>query len=84
MAATERRSEALWIESRGIWLIKVQKDGIRKPFQSSTPGRKGKREAEALADEWLQTGKDDMPFLLAWEKFLDYQLKHNGNGICDR
>lgn len=79
MAATERRSEALWIESRGIWLIKVQKDGIRKPFQSSTPGRKGKREAEALADEWLQTGKDDMPFLLAWEKFLDYQLKHNGN-----
>lgn len=79
MAATERRSEAIWIESRKMWLIKVQKDGVRKPFQSSTPGRKGKREAEAMADEWLTSGKSDMPFLLAWEKFLDYQLKQNGS-----
>ena len=43
MTGTERRSEAIWIESRKLWLLKVQKDGVRKPFQSSTPGRKGKR-----------------------------------------
>lgn len=78
MAATERRSEAIWLEKRKIWLIKVQKDGVRKPFQSATPGRKGKREAEALADEWLESGKSDMQFRLAWEQFLDYQLTHNG------
>lgn len=78
MAVTERRSEAIWIESRKLWLIKVQKDGVRKPFQSSTPGRKGKREAEAAADEWLESGKNDMQFRLAWEQFLDYQMQHNG------
>lgn len=78
MAGTERRSEAIWLENRQMWLIKVQKDGVRKPFQSSTPGRKGKREAEALADEWLESGKDDMSFTLAWKQFLDYQQAHGG------
>lgn len=78
MNATGRRAEAIWIESRKLWVIKVQRDGERKSFSSSTPGRKGKRKAEALADEWLISGKSDMPFQLAWEQFLDYQMSHNG------
>ena len=80
MAGTERRSEAIWLDNRQIWLIKVQKDGVRKPFQSSTPGRKGKREAEAQADEWLESGQEDMSFRLAWQQFLDYQETHSGHG----
>ena len=50
---------------------------MRKAFQSSTPGRKGKREAETKADEWLESGRSDMNFMLAWQQFLAYQLNHN-------
>lgn len=80
MTGTERRSEAIWIESRKLWLLKVQKDGVRKPFQSSTPGRKGKREVEAMADEWLESGAEDMDFRMAWKLFLDDLQKHSGRG----
>lgn len=49
----ERKNEAIWIESRQRWQIKVQTDGVRKAFLSSTPGRKGKAEAERKAEAWL-------------------------------
>lgn len=57
---------------------------MRKAFQSSTPGRKGKREAEAKADDWLESGREDMNFVLAWQQFLDYQLNHNSRAsyVC--
>lgn len=57
---------------------------MRKAFQSSTPGRKGKREAEAKADDWLESGREDMNFGLAWQQFLDYQLNHNSRAsyVC--
>lgn len=48
-----RKSEAIWIESRQRWQIKVQMDGIRRTFTSSKPGRKGKIAAEQQADLWL-------------------------------
>ena len=35
------------------WCIAVQKNGTRKRFYSSTPGRTGQREANAKADAWL-------------------------------
>ena len=35
------------------WQIKVQKDGERRSFYSSKPGRTGQREANAKADAWL-------------------------------
>ena len=70
MATTERRAEAIWIEKKKYWQVKVQKDGERKAFTSSTPGRKGKHEAEAKADEWLETGATDMRFSLAWAQYL--------------
>lgn len=37
----------------GRWVIKVQKNGVRKSFYSSRPGRAGQREANAKADAWL-------------------------------
>lgn len=73
--ATERRAEACWIESKGYWEIKVQKDGTRKSFRSSVAGRKGKHEAEAKADKWLKSGGKDMRFTDAWKLFMEDQKK---------
>ena len=50
----KRTNTAKWQESRQRWRISVQKDGIRKEFFSSTPGRTGQREANAKADVWLE------------------------------
>lgn len=76
--ATERRAEAVWIETKQYWEIKVQKDGTRKSFRSSQKGRKGKHEAEAKADKWLATGTSEMRFDAAWKLFLKWQETHNG------
>lgn len=53
MIFTKRTNTAVWIEKYNRWQIKVQKDGLRKTFYSSTPGRTGQREANAKADAWL-------------------------------
>lgn len=76
--ATKRRSEAIWIDAKAYWEIKVQKDGHRKSFRSSVKGRKGKHEAEAKADTWLESGTEDMRFDRAWELFIDDQRAHTG------
>jgi len=60
--AKERRAEAVWIEARSRWQINVQRDGKRKTFTSSTPGRKGKHEAEGKADDWLEAGQPERRF----------------------
>lgn len=68
-----RRAEAIWVESRNRWQINVQRDGKRKTFTSSTPGRKGKHEAEAKADDWLEAGQpDDIRFDAAWSQYLEH------------
>lgn len=74
----ERRSEAIWVDSRGRWQVNVQRDGERKTFISSRPGRKGKHEAEAKADKWLESGTTSMRFDAAWDLFLKWQLEHTG------
>lgn len=50
----ERKNEAAWVESRQRWQINVQVDGKRRTFTSSTPGKKGKAEAERKAETWLR------------------------------
>ena len=55
----KRTNSAVWIEDRNRWRIVVQKDGQRKAFYSSTPGRTGQREANAKADAWLDDGIDN-------------------------
>lgn len=49
----KRTNSAVWMDKYNRWQIKVQKDGIRKTFYSSTKGRKGQRECHAKADAWL-------------------------------
>lgn len=74
----QRRSEAIWIESKKYWQVKVQKDGKRRAFTSSTKGRKGKHEAEAKADEWLESGTEDMRYPAAWSAFIATQTERTG------
>ena len=45
-----RINTAKWYETKGLWIISVQKDGKRKQFSSSKKGRTGQREANAKAD----------------------------------
>lgn len=49
----KRTNSARWVESKNYWRIAVQKDGERKYFYSTTPGRTGQREANSKADAWL-------------------------------
>lgn len=68
----ERKNEARWIANRNRWQINVQKDGARKTFCSSIPGKKGKIEAEKKADKWLEDGdaNDTIRLNKLWELFL--------------
>ena len=77
--AKDRRSEAIWVEARERWQINVQRDGKRKTFTSSTPGKRGKHEAEAKADDWLDAGQpEDMRFDAAWALYMDYIRRNTG------
>lgn len=55
----KRVNTAVWLEKQSRWQIKVQKDGERKTFTSSKPGRTGQREANRKADAWLDDGVHD-------------------------
>ena len=76
--STERRAEAIWLESKLLWRIRVQSNGVTKEFTSSVKGRKGKRIVEDKADEWLESGTSDMRFQQAWDQFLDYERENTG------
>lgn len=52
----KRTNTATWSEKYNRWQINVQKDGYRRSFYSSTPGRTGQREANRKADAWLDDG----------------------------
>ncbi len=54
----KRTNTAVWLEKYNRWQINVQKDGVRRSFTSSTPGRTGQREANRKADEWLDENID--------------------------
>ena len=51
-----RTNTAVWLPNQNRWQIKVQKDGVRRTFTSSKPGRTGQREANRKADAWLDEG----------------------------
>lgn len=68
-----RNNSAVWLENQNRWQIKIQKDGVRKTFTSSLPGRAGKAEANRKADEWLAsqtTGGNALASVL-WGKWYD-------------
>jgi len=89
MPTTQRRSEAIWIESRKRWQCKVQVNGIRKMFISTIPGKRGKIEAERKADAWApendskhQPGamSPDTRFWEAYELFLEDNKARTSEG----
>lgn len=74
----KRTNTATWMEKQKRWQIKVQKDGERRSFYSSKPGRTGQREANAKADAWLDEGIEGTRQRVA-ELFDEYvkELKQN-------
>lgn len=78
-----RTSEAVWVESTSRWHIRVMVNGQRKSFYSSTPGRRGKREAEGKADDWLeQNCAETVRFGDAWAMFLADKQRTTGTPNC--
>lgn len=69
-----RINEAAWLDKYNRWQIKVQKEGVRKTFTSSTPGKKGKIECEKKADKWLEKGtaSSNLRFGAAYKEYCDY------------
>ena len=51
-----RTNTVVWLPNQNRWQIKVQKDGVRRTFTSTKPGRTGQREANRKADVWLDEG----------------------------
>ncbi len=43
----KRTNTAKWMENQNRWQVNVQKDGVRRSFTSSKPGRTGQRKANA-------------------------------------
>lgn len=68
-----RINEAAWLDKYNRWQIKVQKEGVRKTFTSSTPGKKGKIECEKKADKWLEKGtlNSNIRFWTAYKAYLE-------------
>lgn len=81
----KRTNTAFWVEKEKRWCIAVQKNGTRKRFYSSTPGRTGQREANAKADAWLddsiRDGKKKVAALYAqWVEELKLTCgRHNAS-----
>ena len=53
---SKRVNTAIWDAKYKRWKINVQKNGQRRTFYSSIAGIKGRREANAKADAWLDDG----------------------------
>lgn len=54
-----RINEAKWFPTQKRWQINVQRDGKRRTFCSTKPGREGKAEAHAKAEAWLKNNTTD-------------------------
>lgn len=77
----KRTNTAKWITSRSRWQINVQKDGVRRTFTSSTPGRAGQREANAKADAWLDEGlvNQNTRVSVLWDQFIAHEQALTGS-----
>ena len=72
-------ASAFWSESTRRWKCSPMKDGVRKSFYCSTPGRRGKALCEAKAQEWIEKYDfHDPRFDGAWEEFIAYRRRTVG------
>ncbi len=81
-----RANEAKWDEKNQRWVIKVQRDGRRKSFYSSTPGTRGKAEAERKADVWLENCCREQAKDITFDELTVLYLAHirTGNGTAHK
>ena len=84
-----RTNTAVWLEKYKRWQIKVQKDGIRKTFTSSTPGRTGQRDCNKKADEWLDDGiennnKKVSEFIKIFLDYLETNKSKSDYELCEK
>lgn len=82
---TKRTNTAVWLEQYHRWQINVQKDGKRKTFSCSTPGRAGQRICNAKADAWLDdivSGTKRVSFL--WPKYMEDLKTRSGYSHYNR
>lgn len=77
----KRKLAAVWIESHRRWQLKIQRDGVRRTFYSSIPGKRGKSECERKAALWAD-GFCNSPMKLGalWKLFLVDQEARTGTG----
>lgn len=47
-------ARAIWVEKRRYWKCNAQADGQRRSFYSTTPGKRGQKEAEVKAQAWVE------------------------------
>ena len=68
-----RVNTAIWVEASHRWRVDVQKDGVRRSFYCSKPGRNGQREANRKADAWLDDGIEDQRLKVSavYPRFLE-------------
>lgn len=87
---SRRTNTATWDEKNKRWKINVQRDGVRRSFYSSTPGRAGQREANGKADAWLDSGiaNDNKRVAELYAEFIagkrESTCKANANNIESR
>lgn len=78
-------AEPHWHEVYQRWQLNVQKDGKRKSFYSSVPGRAGKAEVRARAEEWLLSlNTTELRLSRAWELFMAEQKANTGTANCEK
>lgn len=68
----------IWVESKKQWVVRIQKDGVRHSFTSTTPGNKGRKEVLKKLSEYESFG-DNSRLLVstAYERYLEeVEAKH--------
>lgn len=86
-----KKVEARWEPERKRWRVNSQRDGVRKTFYSTTPGLRGKKEAERKAFSWKSGANDyfgekDPTIAELWERYLCYlkEEKRVGTSTLDQ
>lgn len=68
----------IWVESKSQWVVRIQKDGIRRSFTSTIPGNKGRKEVLKKLSEYETFGDNDRLLVsTAYDRYLEeVEAKH--------
>lgn len=82
----KRTTTAKWSAKEQRWRISVQKDGLRKVFTSSVPGRRGQIEANGKADAWLESDvvSSGQRVSVLWADYMAHQRATTGTANVQR